>query len=149
MGKNTCGSKLLTETDKLQLKYHCWGPLVWRARGEYLASSGVGLLRAWGSPPSRGCRPWAKLWVGGGALFGRVGRVDRAAPACQALHLSVTTRQGSGRFGTWERRSGRRRRCWVEQVTTTPRTQCSQLMLEVLLIGQHAGRYHLSTVKRR
>jgi len=44
------------------------------------------------------------------SLFGHVRRMDQAAPAHQALHLSVTSRHGSG---------GRPRKCWVEQVTTS------------------------------
>jgi len=44
--------------------------------------------------------------------------MDQAAPAHQALHLSVTTRQGSGQFGTWRRQLGRPRIYWMEQVTT-------------------------------
>jgi len=35
--------------------------------------------------------------------------MDQAAPAHQALHLSVTTRQGSGQFGTWSRERERER----------------------------------------
>ena len=45
-------------------------------------------------------------------------RMDQAAPAHQALHLSVTTWQGLGQLGTWRRPRGRPRRCWVEQITT-------------------------------
>jgi len=45
--------------------------------------------------------------------------MDQAAPAHQALHLSVTSRQGSGQFGTWRRQPGRPRKYWVEQVTTS------------------------------
>ena len=52
------------------------------------------------------------------ALFGHVRRMDQAAPAHQALHISVTTRQGLGQLGTWRRPRGRPRRCWVEQITT-------------------------------
>jgi len=53
------------------------------------------------------------------SLFGHVRRMDQAASAHQALHLSVTSRQGSGQFGTWRRQPGRPRKCWVEQVTTS------------------------------
>jgi len=45
--------------------------------------------------------------------------MDQAAPAHQALHLSVMTRQGSGQFGTWRKQPGRPRKWWVEQVTTS------------------------------
>jgi len=34
------------------------------------------------------------------SLFGHVRRVDQTVPAHQTLHLSVTSRQGSGQFGT-------------------------------------------------
>jgi len=37
------------------------------------------------------------------SLFGHVRRMDQAAPAHQALHLSVTSRQGSEQFDTWRR----------------------------------------------
>jgi len=53
------------------------------------------------------------------SLFGYVRRMDQAAPAHQALHLSVTSRQGSGQFGTWRRQPGRPQKCWAEQVTTS------------------------------
>jgi len=53
------------------------------------------------------------------SLFGHVKRMDQAAPAHQALHLSVTSWQGSEQFGTWRRQPGRLRKCWVEQVTTS------------------------------
>jgi len=53
------------------------------------------------------------------SLFGRVRRMDQAAPAHQALHLSVTSRQGSGQSDTWRRQPGRPRKCWVEQVVTS------------------------------
>jgi len=53
------------------------------------------------------------------SLFGHVARMDSVAPAHQALHLSVTSRQGSGQFDTWRRQPGRPRKCWVEQVTTS------------------------------
>jgi len=36
------------------------------------------------------------------SLFGHVRRMDQAAPDHQALHLSVTSRQGSGQFGNLE-----------------------------------------------
>jgi len=49
-------------------------------------------------------------------LFGHVRRMD---PAYQALHLSVTSRQGSRQFGTCRRQPGRPRKCWVEQVATS------------------------------
>jgi len=52
-------------------------------------------------------------------LFGRIRRMDQAISAQadhQALHLSVTTRQGSGHFGTWSRQPGRPRKSWAEQV---------------------------------
>jgi len=55
------------------------------------------------------------------SLFGHVRRMDQAAPVHQALHLSVTSLQGSGQFGTWRRQPGRPRKCWVEQVTTSTR----------------------------
>jgi len=45
--------------------------------------------------------------------------MDQAAPAHQALHLSVTTRQGSGQFGIWRRQPDLPRKCWMEQVTTS------------------------------
>jgi len=51
------------------------------------------------------------------SLFSHVRRMDQAAPAHQALHLSVTSRQSSGQLGTWRRQPGRLRKCWVEQVT--------------------------------
>jgi len=35
------------------------------------------------------------------SLCGHVRRMDQAAPAHQALHLSVTSRQGSGQLGSW------------------------------------------------
>jgi len=53
------------------------------------------------------------------SLFGHVRHMDQAAPAHQALHLSVMSRQGSGQFGTWRRQPGHPRICWVEQVTTS------------------------------
>jgi len=53
------------------------------------------------------------------SLFGHVRCMDQTAPAHQALHLSVTSRQGSGQFDTWRRQPGRLRKCWVEQVTTS------------------------------
>jgi len=54
------------------------------------------------------------------SLFGHVRRMDQAAPAHQTLHLSVTSRQSTGQFGTWRRRQpGRPRKRWVEQVTTS------------------------------
>jgi len=34
------------------------------------------------------------------SLFGHVRRMDQAAPAHKAIHLSVTSRQGSGQFST-------------------------------------------------
>jgi len=43
--------------------------------------------------------------------------MDQAAPAHQALHLSVAPRQGSGQFGTWKRQLGRPRKCLVERLT--------------------------------
>ena len=52
------------------------------------------------------------------ALFDHVRCMDQAAPSHQALHLSVTTRQGLGQLGTWRRLRGRPGRCWVEQITT-------------------------------
>jgi len=52
-------------------------------------------------------------------LFGHVRRMDQAAPAHQALHISVTSRPGSEQFGTWRRQPGRPRKCWVEQVATS------------------------------
>jgi len=46
--------------------------------------------------------------------------MDQAAPAVdQVLHLSVTSRQGSGQFDTWRKQLGRPREYWVEQVTTS------------------------------
>jgi len=45
------------------------------------------------------------------SLFGHVRRMDQAAPAHQALHLSVTSRQGLGQIGTWMRQPGRPRKC--------------------------------------
>jgi len=82
------------------------------------------------------------------SLFGHVRRMDHAAPAHQALHLSVTSRQGSGQFGTWRRQPGRPRKCWVEQI---PRAQGSVLLMLGVLrrIGQHGGRYDPSMVKCR
>jgi len=53
------------------------------------------------------------------SLFGHVRRMDQAAPAHQALHLSVTSRQGSGQFDTCRRQPGRPQKCWMEQVTTS------------------------------
>jgi len=53
------------------------------------------------------------------SLFGCIRRMDQAALAHQALHLSVMSRQGSGQYGTWRRQPGRPRKCWVEQVTTS------------------------------
>jgi len=53
------------------------------------------------------------------SLFDNVRRMDQAAFVYQALHLSVTSRQGSGQFDTWKRQPGRPRKCWVEQVTTS------------------------------
>jgi len=54
------------------------------------------------------------------SLFGHVRRMDQAASAHQALqHLSVTSRQGSGQFGTWRRQPGRPQKCWAQQVTTS------------------------------
>jgi len=53
------------------------------------------------------------------SLFGHVRHMDQAALAHQALHLSVTSRQGSEQFGTWRRQPGHPRKCWVEQVTTS------------------------------
>jgi len=53
------------------------------------------------------------------SLFGHVKRMDQAAPAHQALHLSVMSLQGSGQFDTWRRQPGRPRKCWLEQVTTS------------------------------
>jgi len=47
------------------------------------------------------------------SLFGHVRRMDQAAPALQALHLSVMAQQGPGQFCTWARKG------WVEQVTTS------------------------------
>jgi len=84
-------------------------------------------------------------------LFGHVRRMDQAAPAHQALHFSVTSRQGSGQFGTWRRQLGRPRKCWVEQRSRSPRAQGSLLLMLGVLrrIGQHGGRYDPSTVKRR
>jgi len=55
----------------------------------------------------------------GYALFGHVRRMDQAAPAQQALHLSVTSRKGSEQFGIRRRPLGHPRKCWVEQVTTS------------------------------
>jgi len=72
--------------------------------------------------------------------------MDQAAPVHQALHLSVTSRQGSGQFDTWRRQLGRLRECWVEQVTTS--TGLSPDAWSVATIGQHGGRYDPSTVKR-
>jgi len=46
--------------------------------------------------------------------FGHVRRMDPAAPAHQAVHLSVT----AGQTDTWRRQTSRLRKCWVEQVTT-------------------------------
>jgi len=53
------------------------------------------------------------------SLFGHVRRMDQAAPAHQALHLSVMSWKGSGQFDTWRRQPGRQQKCWVEQVTTS------------------------------
>jgi len=53
------------------------------------------------------------------SLFGHVRSMDEAAPAHKALHLSVTSRQGSGQCGTWRRQPSRPRKCWVKQVTTS------------------------------
>jgi len=55
------------------------------------------------------------------SLFGHVKRMDRATPAHQPLHLSDASRQGSEQFGTWRKQSGRPRKCWVKQVTTSTR----------------------------
>jgi len=52
-------------------------------------------------------------------LFGHARRMDQAASAHQALHLSVTTQQGSGQFDTWRRQPYRPWKCWVQQVTTS------------------------------
>jgi len=62
------------------------------------------------------------------SLFGRVRRMDQAAPAHQAIHLSVTSRQGSGQFDTWRRQPGRPRKCWVAQVTTSTRLSPSDAL---------------------
>jgi len=51
-------------------------------------------------------------------LFGHVRCMNQAAPAHQALHLSVMSRQGSGQFDTWRRQPSRPQKCQVEQVTT-------------------------------
>jgi len=54
------------------------------------------------------------------SLFcGHIRLMNQADFAHQALHLSVTSRQGSGQFDTRRRQPGRPRRCWVEQVTTS------------------------------
>jgi len=53
------------------------------------------------------------------SFCGHVRRMDQAAPAHQALHLSVTSRQGSGQFDTWRRQPGSPRKRWAEQVTTS------------------------------
>jgi len=85
------------------------------------------------------------------SLFGHVRRMDQAAPAHQALHLSVTSRQGSRQFGTWRRQPGRPRNCWVEQVTTSTGLAPSDAWSVATnrRIGQREGRYDPSTVKRR
>jgi len=53
------------------------------------------------------------------SLFGHVRHMDQAAPAHQALHLSVTSQQSSGQFDSWRRQPGCLRKCWVEQFTTS------------------------------
>jgi len=91
-----------------------WRPFIWCTKAEYLAFSGMNLLWTWKSPPSHSCRPYMKLYVGGDTL-------SLATSGCschQAIHLSVTSWQGSGQFGTWRRQPGSLRKCWVEQVTT-------------------------------
>jgi len=50
-------------------------------------------------------------------LFGHVRRMDQAAPAYQTLHLSITSRRGSGQFDTRRTQPGSPRKCWVQQVT--------------------------------
>jgi len=70
--------------------------------------------------------------------------MDQAAPAHQALHLSVTSRQDSEQFDTWRRQPGRPRKCWVEQVTTSAGLSPSDAW-SVRRIGQHGGRYDPST----
>jgi len=39
-------------------------------------------------------------------LFGHVRRMDQAAPAHQALHLTVTTQQCAEKFGIWRKQPG-------------------------------------------
>jgi len=51
------------------------------------------------------------------SLFGHVRHMDQAALAHQPLHLSVTTQQGSGQFGTWRRQQER-------QVVLKPVSAC-------------------------
>jgi len=71
------------------------------------------------------------------SLFGHVRRMYQVAPAHQALHLCVTSRQGSGQFDTWRRQPSPPRKCWVEQVTTSTGLSLL-LMLGVLRrIGPH------------
>jgi len=41
------------------------------------------------------------------ACIDHVRLMDQAAPAHQALHLSVMSRHGSGQFGTWRGQPGR------------------------------------------
>jgi len=85
------------------------------------------------------------------SLFGHIRHMDQAALAHQALHLSVTSLQGSGQFGTWRRQPGHPRKCWVEQVTTSTELSPSDAwsVANLRRISQHGGRYDPSTVKRR
>jgi len=64
-----------------------------------------------------------KLQVGGDTLLSHVRRMDLAAPAHQALYLSVTKRQGSGQIVAGIRQP---RKCWVELVTTSTRLSPSE-----------------------
>jgi len=82
------------------------------------------------------------------SLFGHVRHMDQAVLAHQTLHLSVTSRQGSGEFDIWRRQPGHPRKCWVEQVTTSTGLSPSDAW-SVVTIGQHGGRYDPSTVKCR
>ena len=83
------------------------------------------------------------------ALFGHVRRMDHAAPAHQALHLSVTTRQGLGQLNLAH---GEDHEAALEDAGSnkSPRTQGSLfLMLGVLRrIGRRGGCYNPLSVKR-
>jgi len=81
------------------------------------------------------------------SLFGHVRRMDQATPAHQALHLSVTSRQGSGQFGVGgDNQVVRENAGW----SRSPRAQGSLLLMLGVLrrIGQHGGRYDPSSVER-